>query len=190
MSRKRIAPSLPEADAAPDRSRSQKKRESTAIQALGETLANEALPVLRKMDLPPDLLEAIIECQSMRSHEAKRRQMQYIGRLMRECDWRGIAERVAAQAGPQRAETARFHRLEGLRDALIAARPEAVAALIPEWSGSLPEIQDLAAAARAESAANKPPRASRALFRLLRELDSKAASEPDPSPGKASPLSE
>ncbi len=190
MSRKRIAPSLPEADAAPDRSRSQNKRESTAIQELGEALANEALPVLRKMDLPPDLLEAIIECQDMRSREARRRQLQYIGRLMRECDWRGIAERVAAQAGPQRAETARFHRLESLRDALIVAQPNAVAALVPGWSDSLDEIKTLAATARAESAANKPPRASRALFRLLRELDGKAAPEPGTFPDDSSPLSE
>ena len=94
MSRKRIAPALPETDPAPERSRSQKKRESTAIQELGEALAHEALPVLKTMDLPPVLLAAITECRAIRSREARRRQLQYIGRLMRGCDWRAIADQL------------------------------------------------------------------------------------------------
>ncbi len=80
-----------------DKSRSQKKRESTAVQKLGQSLAALAKGDLQSLDLPADLYEALLEWKSYRSHEAKRRQMQYIGRIMRDMD-------LAAIEGPPRAE--------------------------------------------------------------------------------------
>ena len=72
---------------APERvSRSQKKRESTALQELGASLAKLPLRELERLGISPDLLAAYRELSRITSREAKRRQMQYIGRLMREED--------------------------------------------------------------------------------------------------------
>ena len=108
MPRRRPEPKLPEQDAAPDRSRSQKKRESTALQRLGEALSRQPLSVLKHMDLPADIFESIAGLRTMHSREARRRQLQYIGRLMREADWRHIADQLDALSSPQRAQGAPF----------------------------------------------------------------------------------
>ena len=75
-------------------SRSQRKRDSAALQARGEELA--LLPPARQalLPLPPDLAEALADFRTMSSREARRRQLQYIGRLMREADEAGELEAV------------------------------------------------------------------------------------------------
>ena len=75
-------------------SRSQRKRDSAALQAAGEKLA--LLPPARqdKLPLPPDLAEALAAFRTMPSREARRRQLQYIGRLMREADEAGTLQAV------------------------------------------------------------------------------------------------
>jgi ribosome-associated protein len=67
-----------------EKSRSRKKRESTALQLAGEKLAALAPTELAALDLPEDLAAAISDLRKMRTRESRRRQMQYIGRLMRE----------------------------------------------------------------------------------------------------------
>lgn len=67
-------------------SRSQKKRESTALQTLGEELAKLPLREIEKLGVSPDLVGAFRDLSRMTSREARRRQMQYVGRLMREED--------------------------------------------------------------------------------------------------------
>ena len=67
-----------------EKSRSRKKRESTALQKRGEFLAALGPGVWKTLPLPEGLLKALSDAQRMKSHEARRRQMQYIGRLMRE----------------------------------------------------------------------------------------------------------
>ncbi len=71
---------------AEDKSRSQKKRESSALQKKGEELAALGPGTWKLLPLPELLAEALRELQGMKNHEARRRQMQYIGRLMRETD--------------------------------------------------------------------------------------------------------
>lgn len=71
-------------------SRSQKKRDSTALQALGEELIRVPLARLHTLPLTDDLREALELMTSIRGHEGRRRQRQYIGRLMRECDAQAI----------------------------------------------------------------------------------------------------
>lgn len=80
------------------KSRSQKKRESTALQGLGEDLAKLPPAVLRSLDLPEALLAALLELPRLKSHEAKRRQMQFVGKLMREIeDPTALVETLAAR---------------------------------------------------------------------------------------------
>ena len=78
---------VPFSDEQPEgKSRSQKKRESAAAQQLGASLAALPAAELLSMDLPEDLLAAILDWKQFSGREARRRQMQYIGRLMRDTD--------------------------------------------------------------------------------------------------------
>ena len=70
-------------------SRTQKKRDSTALQKAGEALANLPLAKLEPLSLPEDLKKALADCSTMKSYGARRRQLQYIGRLMREAQEEG-----------------------------------------------------------------------------------------------------
>ena len=71
-----------------DKSRSCRKRESAALQKRGEELAALGPGVWKTLSLPEDLVEALEDLHAMKKHEARRRQKQYIGRLMREAEER------------------------------------------------------------------------------------------------------
>jgi ribosomal 50S subunit-associated protein YjgA (DUF615 family) len=80
------APTAPSADAEARPSKSQQKRDALALQALGAQLVALSPRHLARLDLPDALREAVLAAQGMRSHGARLRQMQYIGRLMRQLD--------------------------------------------------------------------------------------------------------
>ncbi len=159
------------------KSRSQKKRESTALQMKGEELAALGPAALAALDLPPDLRAAVTEWRGMKSHEAKRRQMQYIGRLMRELDDpEGLLAALTALQFPARQEAARLNRLEEARKELLAedenARRAALARILGQWP-ALDEarLRHMVEAALAERTKNRPPKVYRELFRYLRQAD-------------------
>ncbi|HEY5761756.1 MAG TPA: ribosome biogenesis factor YjgA [Rhodocyclaceae bacterium] len=151
-------------------SKTQRKAAMQALQDLGEQLV--ALPRDRIAKLPLDetLRSAVAEIGRLSAHEARRRQMQYIGRLMRDADTEAIAEAVAAFAGASRADTARLHRLEDLRDRLLA--DDAVLAEIgSEHPGAdLQRLGQLRRNAIREREQGAAPRSYRALFQLLKEI--------------------
>lgn len=151
-------------------SKTQRKAEMHALQDLGEQLV--ALPRNRLAKLPLDesLRTAVAEFGRLSAHEARRRHMQYIGRLMRDADTAAIAEAIAAFAGTSRADTARLHRLEDLRDRLLA--DDAVLAEIgAEHPGAdLQRLGQLRRNALREREQGSPPRSYRVLFQLLKEI--------------------
>lgn len=153
-------------------SRSQKKRESTALQNMGEELAALAPSVLEKMPLTPNIREAVREWQRLTSHESRRRQMQYIGRLMREeGDAPAVQEALDAIKLGQGLQSAAFKQCERLRDALMAATPdEAETLLAPYGEEDAAELRTLVSQARNEKEHGRPPHAFRALFRKLKTL--------------------
>lgn len=105
-------------------SRSAKKRESLALQALGEELTRLGPQEVRALDLPPDLVEGLALYARLRDHEGRRRQMQYIGRLMRETDTEPIRAALDQRKETSAAATAALHRAEQWRERLLEA-PEA-----------------------------------------------------------------
>ena len=175
-----------EHEAAP--SRSAKKRQSLALQNLGEELTRLAPAELRDFDLPPDLLEALALYARIRDHEGRRRQMQYIGRLMRETDAERLRAALAARREAVSADTARFHLVEQWRERLLAAPEADVEGLLQTILQAMPPLTDgqavadrptpeelrrlvrearEARAARKATAGVVAPHASRALFRAL-----------------------
>lgn len=173
-------------------SRSQKKRDSHAQQALGAKLAELPDSALARLDLAPRLAEAIRDYKALTKHEAKRRQLQFIGALMRETDSDPLARAVQDMEAGDRAGAREFHAVEAWRDALVAgdeSELEDMAALAPEEERAelRSRIRQLARNARAEAEKNKPPRSSRALFRLLRDLRRGGAAAPEAADDHAEP---
>ena len=155
-------------------SKSSRKREMAALQDLGEQLV--ALPVdrLKKVPLPEALYDAIRAAQGFKM-EARRRQLQYIGKLMRKIDPAPIQAQLEVFAGHSGAEVAKMHRLERLRTELL--EDEKVIGRIAEtWPGAdLQYLRTLRRNALKEREAGKPPKSFREIFRVLRELEEGAA---------------
>jgi ribosome-associated protein len=153
-------------------SKTRKKREMHELQALGSALAALSEAQLQAMALDAQLLAALLEAKRIKSHEAKRRQMQYIGRLMRELDPAPIRSRLGELEGTSAQATARHRRLEAWRERLIDD-DEALTAFAGEHPGAdLQALRTLIRNARKEAALGKPPRAYRELFRVLKTIES------------------
>lgn len=155
-------------------SKSSKKREMHQLQDLGAALVALSSDQLAKVPIPDDLLVAIKDAKRFTKHEARRRQMQYIGKLMRHIDPIPIQAQLDVFKGLSRAEIARQHRLEKLR--LDFLEDEKVIGLIVErWPGAdVQHLRVLRRNALKERELDKPPRAFRELFKVLRDLDQAA----------------
>lgn len=160
-------------------SKSQLKREMTALQKLGEDLVAEPRDRIKRVPMPEDVRDAILECQQIKDHEGRRRQMQYVGKKMRTLDedeLAAIQRTLDSWNGLSKADTAAMHALEKRRDKLLAND-----AALTELLGQHPELdaQHLRALirnARKEHAENKPPKAYREIFQTLKQLQAKTSS--------------
>jgi ribosome-associated protein len=150
-------------------SRTKKKQEVEALQKLGAALVDLAPVQLEALALPAPLLAAVREAQRITSHEARRRQMQYIGKIMRSVDPEPVRAAIAAVAGQSAAARAQQKRLENWRQRLIGD-DAALTAFATEHPGAdLQAVRALIRNARREIELGKAPRAQRELFRLLRD---------------------
>ena len=153
------------------KSRTQLKKEAIALQKIGEKLVQLSDEQLRRMDLPAQLIDAIVDIRSMTSHGARRRQMQYIGSLMRHVDVAPIEKALLEieQGEYQRARV--FHRVESWRDRLVDGDDEAMMEILDAFPrADRQRLGQLVRSARKEKQNNKPPKSARNLFRYLREL--------------------
>lgn len=156
-------------------SRSQLKREAEAVQALGRQLvelpASRYAAVMGKLELPEALREAIATCRGINARGGRKRQLQYIGKLMRGIDVAPIRKALDALEGKDAEQNALLHRLERWRERLIAEGDAALAELVNEFPGADRQpLRQLVMKARKERDEAKPPAAARALFKALREL--------------------
>lgn len=150
-------------------SKTKRKAEMLELQVLGATLLELSEARLATLGLPDALAAALRETQRVSSREGKRRQLQYIGRLMRQVDAEPIRVALAAIEGRSAAARARQRRLEQWRARLLAD-DAALTEFAHEHAGTdLQALRTLIRNARKEIAAARPPRAQRELFRLLRE---------------------
>lgn len=153
-------------------SKTQRKQAMHDLQALGEELTRLSRDQLQRMGLDEDLLAALLEYQRIGKFEARRRQLQYIGKLMRGLAAEPIRAALADVRGDSAAEVARLHRLERWRARLLEDETvlQDIAAQHPQ--ADLTHLRQLRRAALREQAENKPPRNFRELFRVLKALDS------------------
>lgn len=152
-------------------SKTQVKQAMHELQTLGEALVDLSRDQLKRMGLDEDLLEAVLDYQRIGKFEARRRQLQYIGKLMRGLDPEPIRAALAHVRGDSAAEVAKLHRLERLRSRFLEDET-----VLQEIAGKYPgadltHLRQLRRAALREQAENKPPRNFRELFQVFKELD-------------------
>jgi ribosome-associated protein len=152
-------------------SKTRRKREMLELQSLGAALVGLPESQLNAMQLESELLQAVLDAKRIKSHEARRRQLQYIGRLMREVDPEPIRARLAAAEGTSAQAAAAHRRLEAWRERLLSD-DQALTSFASEHPGAdLQEIRALIRNARKEQKEGKPPRAYRELFRVLKTIE-------------------
>ena len=143
------------------------------LQALGVALLRLNERELESIAMPEELRRAVLEAKRIKSHEAKRRQLQYIGRLMREVDAAPLCAKLEAIEGSSAQATAHHRRLEAWRERLLED-DDALTAFAAEYPGAdMQVLRTLIRNARKEAAGGKPPRAYRELFRVLKQIESR-----------------
>jgi len=155
-------------------SKSEMKRQSDALQKMGQVLVEAPRDRVKRVPMPEDVLDAILECQNITNHEGRRRQMQFIGKKMRTLDEEEVAviqKAIDSWKGASKAETAAMHALERRREKLLAD-DNALTALLSEAPHlDVQHLRTLIRNARKEQAENKPPKAYREIFQILKQLD-------------------
>ena len=152
-------------------SKTRRKKDSHDLQDLGEALV--AMPDGRLVDLPMDerLLDAIRQYRVTRTHEGRRRQMQYIGKLMRQIDDPApIRSKLDGFLSVSAEQTAQLHHIERWRERLLAD-PKSVAEFIAAYpEADSQQLRTLLRNTADERARAKPPKHFRALFQMIRGL--------------------
>lgn len=153
-------------------SKSQLKRDAHALQKLGIDLLQAPESDWLELQLPEDLISALKAAKRMPSRGAHKRQLQLIGKLMRGIDADPIQQYFEQRRLDARRQARIQHRLESWRDRIIAEGDSAIDAYLDEHPGAdRQRLRQLARQAKKEQSKNKPPKASRALFRYLRGVD-------------------
>ena len=159
-------------------SKTKLKQQSHDLQKLGQALSDLSDERLSRLELPERLLDAINEFRRTRSHEGRRRQLQYVGKLMRDVDAEPLREAVAeARLGSAR-DTLLLHEAERWRDALLADDDAMTRWLQAHADCDAQRLRSLVRAARREAALppeQRNPRSHRELFQFIRPLLSEAS---------------
>ncbi|MBP0591728.1 ribosome-associated protein [Paraburkholderia sp. LEh10] len=176
MTRKTRIQPIESADVADDNgydrpSKSQLKREMHALQALGEEIVALPKDALKRMPMPESLDEAVREARRITDHEGKRRQMQYVGRIMRgltDEETAALREALDTYKGVNKAETARLHWVERTREQLLADDAALTEFIRRHPAADAQEGRTLIRNARKEAQQSKPPRYFRELFQWIK----------------------
>ncbi|MEP7069463.1 MAG: ribosome biogenesis factor YjgA [Usitatibacter sp.] len=151
-------------------SKTRRKREARNLQDVGAALVDLSEEQLARLGLPEALLDAVVACKGITKHEARRRQVQYIGRIMRDIDSAPIAEQLRALESPSKRETALLHLAQKWRQDLLAD-DEAIARFSREFpDADKDHLRNLVRGAQEEKRASKPPKKFRELFHAVNTL--------------------
>lgn len=154
-----------------EKSRTQLKKEAAALQKMGEKLVTLSPDQLKRMELPAALMDAVRTVRTMKSRGARRRQMQYIGTIMRSVDVEPIEQALLEIEQGAYRQAREFHRIEAWRDQLVAGNDDAVNEILEAFpAADRQRLGQLARSARREKEKNAPPKSARNLFRYLKEL--------------------
>jgi ribosome-associated protein len=153
-------------------SKSARKRQMHKLQAMGESLVSLNDKQLAQIPIEHErLLAAIRECREIRSNSARKRHLQFIGKLMRYVDPAPIEQALLALHTSRQRNAAAFHQLEQLRADILEAGTEGVEIAMARFpAADRQQLRQLVLQHQRETQKNKPPAASRKLFGYLKEL--------------------
>lgn len=157
-------------------SKSEAKRKSNELQKLGEQLVEAPRDRVKRVEMPEDVKEAILTCQTITNHEGRRRALQFVGKKMRtlsEEEVDVIQRTIDSWKGASKAETAALHALERRREKLLADDKALTQLLEENPELDVQHLRTLIRNARKEQAENKPPKAYREIFQILKDLGKK-----------------
>ena len=151
-------------------SKTQRKKEMLGLQELGVELISLSSEQLAAIELPEILREAVLEARRITDFEGRRRQTQYVGKLMRQVDPGPIRARLSAWRTQESTRTAQFKRLEAWRERLLAEEA-ALAELLQAYpQADERQLHKLIRDTRRERLGSNPPKNYRALFQYLRSI--------------------
>ncbi len=157
-----------------DISRSQNRRAALDVLALGEKLVSLTPAQLARVPVPEDLLPHIAEAKRITAHIAHKRQLAFLAKHMRREDdavLDAIRDALDANSDTSRREVATMHRVEDWRERLMKDGDKALGALLDEYpQADRQQLRTLVRNAQADRAKNKPPRAYREIYQVLRTL--------------------
>lgn len=162
-------------------SKTRRKQDSHDLQALGVALVELSEERLGKLEMPESLLDALVTYKGTRSHEGRRRQMQYIGKLMRGVDTEPLHEAVAVVQVGQTRESLALHQAERWRAELIADDAALTRFAQTHAGADVQQLRSVIRNARKDAALVPEKRSGRhfrELFKMIREL---APSKGDPA---------
>lgn len=153
-------------------SKTRLKQDALALQKLGEDLLEVPEADWIALDLPEKLIQALHEARRIHArHGARKRQLQYVGKLMREIDAEPVHEYFRHRQLQARQQVQAHHDLEHWRDRMLAEADSAIEAFVEQHEqADRQHLRQLVRQARKEHEQHKPPKSSRMLFRYLREV--------------------
>lgn len=158
-------------------SKTELKRQSDALQDLGQELVEQPRDRVKRVPMPEDVRDAILECQNIKNHEGRRRQLQFVGKKMRTLTDEEVAvirQTIEGWKGASKADTAALHALERRREKLLTDDKALTTLLEQNPELDVQHLRTLIRNARKEQAENKPPKAYREIFQILKDIDTKA----------------
>jgi ribosome-associated protein len=159
-------------------SKTELKRQSDALQDLGTELVNAPRDRVKRMQMPDDVKDVILDTQNIKDHEGRRRALQFVGKKMRSLDEEELAvirRTIEGWKGASKADTAALHALERRRDKLLVDDNALTVLLSEHPELDVQHLRALIRNARKEQAENKPPKAYREIFQILKDLAAKKA---------------
>ncbi|SFL43983.1 MULTISPECIES: ribosome biogenesis factor YjgA [Rugamonas] len=157
-------------------SKSEMKRQVNALQELGAALIAEPRDRVKRVPMPEDVRDAILECQLITNHEGRRRQLQYVGKKMRtldEAEVAAIQQAIDSWKGLSKADTNAMHALERRREKLLTDDKVLTTLLAENPELDAQHLRTLIRNARKEQAESKPPKAYREIFQILKQIEAK-----------------
>ena len=161
-------------------SKTELKRLSNELQKLGEQLVEAPRDRVKRVEMPEDVKDAILTCQSITNHEGRRRALQFVGKKMRTLNEEEVAviqRTIDSWKGASKAETAALHALERRREKLLTDDTALTKLLEEAPELDVQHLRTLIRNARKEQAENKPPKAYREIFQILKDLNKKSKAD-------------
>ena len=152
-------------------SKSQVKRECLDLQELGEAMSKLEPSALDRIPMDEKIRDAIITIRKLKKGSALKRQVQYVGKLLRNTDFEPIRDAYVKVVNHYREDVKQFHKLENWRDRLVEEGDKALGELLDEMPQlDRQHLRQLIRQANKEKQKNKPPKSSREIFKYLRQV--------------------